>query len=133
MGYYGGPELGIEYTFVAVAPLDAEHPLGSGIVMHYAPGETFPGEDWGNAAHNLVEMGKAVRLAVNVKPAGGTPVPPPAAPEPELDPVAETLASYEGEWPAKGGGGWFTLSNGERVRGEEAALAAQRHLDEEEE
>lgn len=133
MPVYGGPDLGITYTFVAVVPFKAEHPIGSGTVVTYNPGDTFPGEEWGNAAHNLVEVGKAVRLAVNVADAGGSQVAvtPPASTEKPADEVNRereelTVTGY----PHKGGGGWWTLSDGSRVRGEDEALEAQKALDE---
>lgn len=138
MPFYGGPGLEIEYTYVAVKPFKAEHPIGSGTLVMYNPGETFPGEDWGMAAHNLVEIGKAVRLAKNVGEMGGTVVPPPSPPAPTPDDLIDratsnemALESFMGEWPVQGGGGWWTLSDGSRVRGETAAKQAQRLLDEE--
>lgn len=56
----------IVVTYVAIKPLKAEHPIGSGIVVEYAPGELIPAEEWGRAAHNLVENGKAAMMAINV-------------------------------------------------------------------
>lgn len=132
MAYYGGPDLGIEYTFVAVVPFDAEHPIGSGTVVHYNPGDRFPGEDWGNAAHNLVEVGKAVRLAVNI--GGGSSLAAAPASPPE-EKTAEQVNADQGDeahaviYPVATGSGWYTLSDGQRVRGEEAALEAESELD----
>lgn len=125
MPYYGGPDLNITYTYVAVRPFTAEHPIGSGIMVSYAPGDTFPGEDWGNAAFNLVEAGKAVRLAKNIGDVTlGTVFPdsePAYVPEPDG-------AVGEPGYPVKGGGGWWTLSDGSRVRGEQDAYEAQAAL-----
>jgi len=118
---------------VAVSPFSAEHPVGSGTVVRYQPGERFPGEEWGMAAHNLVEMGKAVRLAVNVPELGGTILSPPVEPAVAPSAVEVSLESYMGEFPVQGGGGWWMLSDGSRVRGEVAARDGQRLLDEENE
>lgn len=134
MPIYGGPDLGISYTFLAVVPFKAEHPIGSGTVVQYNPGDPFPGEDWGNAASNLVEMGKAVRLAVNVADVGGSQeaVTPTAPTEHTAAEVNAEQAEHQNEdvtrYPVKGGGGWFTLSDGSRIRGEEEAVAAQESL-----
>lgn len=115
MAYYGGPSVNINYVYVAVQPIQAEHPIGSGIVVTYNPGDTFPGEEWGNAAHNLVEVGKAVRLAINVENGGGS----------QSATPAPAVTSY----PHHEGAGWFLLSDGSRVRGKEQAVAAQEELD----
>lgn len=126
---YGEPDLeglGIEYTFIALRPFDAENPIGSGKVVHYEPGEQFPGEDWGGAAFNLVEMGKAARLAVNVVIGGGQSAP--DAPEPVEEEEEYEVPSDDSVYPVKGGGGWYTLSDGSRVRGQEAAEAAEAAL-----
>lgn len=135
MPIYGEPDLGIDYTFVAVRPFQAEHPIGSGTVVQYNPGDQFPGEEWGNAAHNLVEVGKAVRLAVNIVGGGGSlaAVAPPAVESTELT-AQEVNAATSGDevtsYPVPGKAGWFELSDGSKIRGEEAALEAQSELDE---
>lgn len=131
MPIYGAPELNIKYTFIAVAPITAEHPIGSGTVVTYQPGDPFPGEEWGNAAHNLVEVGKAVRLAVNIdQPVLAEKV----ANEVESTEMTaqEVNASHEEvtSYPVPGKAGWFELSDGTKIRGEEAALEAQSVLDE---
>lgn len=132
MPVYGAPDLGIEYAFIAVVPFDAEHPIGSGQVVHYNPGDPFPGEDWGNAAHNLVEVGKAVRLAVNIG-GGSQPAAAPVVPETELTADQVNVLQASGgavtSYPVAGSAGWWTLSDGSKVRGEEAALEAQAELD----
>ena len=56
----------IVFSYVAIKPLRAEHPVGSGIIVEYLPGDVIPAGEWGRAADNLVELGKAARLAVNV-------------------------------------------------------------------
>lgn len=44
----------------------------------------------------------------------------------------ETATKPQGEtaakWPKHVGGGWYQLSNGEKIRGEEEAIAAQKEL-----
>lgn len=134
MPVYGAPDLGIEYAYVAVVPFDAEHPIGSGTVVHYNPGDPFPGEDWGNAAHNLVEVGKAVRLAVNIG-GGSQKVATPVVPE-STEFTAQEVNTLQGagpvtSYPIEGKAGWFELSDGTKIRGEEAADEAQAALDEE--
>ena len=47
-----------------------------------------------------------------------------AKPKPKAEPQADP-----NEWPKKGGGGWYELSNGEKVRGEDEATEAQAALD----
>lgn len=136
MPFYGAPELDIEYTFVAVSPFQAEHPIGSGQIVQYQPGDEFPGADWGNAAHNLVEVGKAVRLAINV---GGSsemvPAGPPAISETEKTVEEVNLEQEESQvtsyYPIQGNAGWWTLSDGSKVRGEDEAMMAQAELDSE--
>jgi hypothetical protein len=55
------------YRYFAVKPLRAEHPVGSGEIVNYQPGDEIPGNDWGRATDNLVELGKAARVAFNVE------------------------------------------------------------------
>ncbi len=56
----------IVYKFFAVKPIVAEHPIGSGLIVTYQPGEEVPASEWGRAADNLVELGKIARVAFNV-------------------------------------------------------------------
>lgn len=58
------------YKYFAIKPLRAEHPVGSGKIVDYRPGEEIPGSDWGRAIDNLVELGKAARVAFNVPEEG---------------------------------------------------------------
>lgn len=58
------------YRYFAVKPIRAEHPIGSGTIVDYKPGEEVPAGDWGRAADNLVELGKAARVAFNVPEEG---------------------------------------------------------------
>lgn len=117
----------IVFTYVAVKPLIAEHPVGSGQIVEYAPGDPIPAGEWGRAADNLVELGKAVRLAVNVdddaEAKGADPV---SAPEAALHVTGDS--EPESEYPVLGGAGWYTLSDGSRVRGKDAAYKAEAAL-----
>ena len=46
------------------------------------------------------------------------------------EPVAEEETSEEDEtWPKETGGGWFQLSNGKKVQGEEKAMDMQAEID----
>ena len=62
------------YKYFAIKPISAEHPVGSGIVVDYQPGQEVPASDWGRAADNLVELGKVARVAFNVPSEGDPPV-----------------------------------------------------------
>ncbi len=133
----------VRYTYVAVKPITAEHPIGSGTVITYQPGEEVPAGEWGRAADNLVEVGKVFRTAINVwvdEPTaedGG---------EQGADVASEGALSEAGvvtgtdgnpdetssisvNYPEKLGGGYWLLSDGTKLRGKAAALAAQAELD----
>jgi hypothetical protein len=62
-----GNTVKVIYRFFAIKPLRAEHPVGSGEIVEYKPGEEIPAGEWGRAADNLVELGKAARVAFNVE------------------------------------------------------------------
>jgi hypothetical protein len=159
----------IDVFYVAVKPIKAEHPVGSGTVVDYQPGDVIPAGEWGRAADNLVELGKAARMAINVPddnedlsalgqlrgaavPAGhglsdpthaylalegvdtGTIGPaedeeaePEAEPD-EAEAEEEDQSDMSHSYPEHTGGGWYTLSDGSRVRGEENAVAAEAAL-----
>ena len=55
-----------------------------------------------------------------------------AAPEgddvPQVTHSEEAMAAPGGEFPQHAGGGWYELSNGDRIRGKDAALEAQAEL-----
>lgn len=113
----------VEFSYVAVKPISAEHPVGSGKTVDYAPGDIIPAEDWGMAAHNLVELGKAARLAVNVMEEDDLIG---AGFSDEASPLhQEVLAFVEDHHE---GSGWYNLSNGERMRGKKPALVAELKL-----
>lgn len=57
----------IRYTYIAAKPFLAEHPIGSGIVVQYNPGDEVPASDWGAATNNMLEMGKIFQTAINVE------------------------------------------------------------------
>jgi hypothetical protein len=151
----------IVFSYVAVKPIKAEHPIGSGLIVDYEPGDVIPAGEWGRAADNLVELGKAAMMAINVPddgedwPSVGQ-LPDPAAPtghglsdpthsylnyegveRDAVQPVSEDEPEAEEEedqgdmshsFPEHTGGGWYTLSDGSRVRGEDAATAAEAAL-----
>ena len=149
----------IAFGFKAVKPIRAEHPIGSGKIVEYGPGDEVPAGDWGRAADALVENGKLMRYAMNVygpgefggsapPVEGGASAPPDGPPHPdwpgtpeftpeadvaEEDPEVkeERLAEAgEGEpFPQHQGGGYFLLSDGSQVRGKQKAFAAQAQLD----
>ncbi len=76
----------VEFSWVALKPIRAEHPLGSGTEVEYQPGDLVPANDWGQAVHHLEANGKIAQVAVNV-----------------LDPEdASGLASRPGGVPGKG-------------------------------
>jgi hypothetical protein len=90
----------IEFDWVAKKPFRAEHPLGSGAVVEYAPGDRVPANDWGQAAHHLEANDKIVQIAINVgDPGDSVAVSEPPAFSPGLsDPTRQFLA-YEGREP----------------------------------
>ena len=45
-------------THYASKPFRAEHPIGSGTIVQYAPGDVVPAGEWGPAANWLKESGK---------------------------------------------------------------------------
>lgn len=108
--------LEIQYTYIAIRPLDAEQPVGSGQVVHYDPGDVVPASEWGAAAASLLEMGRIERLAINVDSNG---VNEPSATQPA-----------EPEFPTHVGAGWYVLSDGTRIRGKVDAHMLQAGLDE---
>ncbi len=143
----------IAFGFKAIKPITAEHPIGSGKIVTYQPGDEVPAGDWGRAADNLVENGKIMRYAVNVYApgetggesppssgsatavavdAGGAPDDP--GDEPTIDPGADDPdddadPGTPGAFPVHRGRGNYVLSDGSRVRGREEAEAAQAALD----
>lgn len=140
------------WGFKAVKPFDAEHPIGSGIMVHYSPGEEVPAGDWGRAEGFMLEAGTIMRYAKNVvemptpqvalaAQVGGNEEreEPSAPPAPAVDPLLADTAdeaapedddtvSAEG-FPRHVGGSIYELSDGEHVRGKQAALTAQAALD----
>lgn len=90
----------VEFSWVAKWPLKAEHPLGSGEIVEYAPGDVVPANEWGQAAHHLEANDKIMQVAVNVSDPGDGPEeresPGPA--RGLSDPTRQFLA-YEGQAP----------------------------------
>ncbi len=142
----------VTFGFKAIKPLKAEHPLGSGTVVDYLPGDEVPAGEWkGAAVEALIENGKLMRYATNVYApgeVGGEALPSVAAasqPEPQEHPgfadVGEgievapdgtevTLSDADSAepFPRLLGGGSYELSDGSHVRGKAKAMAAQAQL-----
>ena len=53
-------------TYYARKPLRAEHPIGSGTIVEYQPGDVIPAGEWGASANWLVENGRAAEMMDNV-------------------------------------------------------------------
>jgi hypothetical protein len=145
----------VEFDWVAKKPFQAEHPLGSGTVVTYAPGDRVPANDWGQAAHHMEGNDTITRIAINVADpgddvAGARPASPPPygltdptrqylayegkAPisleEPKLEaPEDEEPPEQEIKYPNHLGGGTYELSDGMHVRGKRRAVSAQAALD----
>lgn len=115
----------IQYTYIAAKPIRAEHPVGSGTIVDYKPGDVIPAEEWGRAADALVEMGKAFRTAMNVfSPETNTGAPMEAATVQVTVTDGESV-SAAGDFPRHVGAGVFELSDGSRVKGKAAAVDAE--------
>jgi hypothetical protein len=127
----------IEFGYKAIKPITAEHPIGSGEIVTYNPGEEVPAGDWGRAADSLVENGKIMRYARNVYEAGevgGQAAPAvedagAASPSPEDNPDWPGQTGETVTYPLNQGRGNYLLSDGTRVRGKDKAQAAQAELD----
>lgn len=145
----------IEFNFIAVKPIRAEHPLGSGQIVEYEPGDAVPAGEWGRAADNLCELGKLVRVAVNVpdpgdsepvqsmgaQPVGlsdpglaylafeGQQLPRSATEEPVLVEDVDDDGEMEvAEYPVHLGAGLYELSDGSQVKGKAKATKAEAAL-----
>jgi len=140
-------------TYYARKPLRAEHPIGSGTIVEYQPGDVIPAGEWGRSASALVENGRAVEMMDNVWVDDGegeapTSLPPRAfapAVRSQEGPVIDRSGLYDKEpenpnvdkdapveegvtYPLHEGAGWYQLSNGEKVRGKDDATAAEAAL-----
>ncbi len=80
----------VVWGFKAIKPFNAEHPLGSGTLVHYDPGDEVPASDWGRAEGFMVEAGTIMRYARNVLQVPN-PLPPTTVEEPVVVPVGEPL------------------------------------------
>ena len=131
----------VEFSWVALKPIRAEHPLGSGIVVEYMPGDLVPANDWGQAVEHLAANGKIAQIAVNVldpedavevaKRPGG---PAKGLTDPDRDYLAlegqpEPIDGGAGAFPRHLGNGLYELGDGSKVKGKRAAQAAQDALD----
>ncbi len=142
----------VEWGFKAIKPFDAEHPIGSGKMVHYDPGDEVPASDWGRAEGFMVEAGTIMRYVKNVLEVPGQTVSAPSAvqfpPVPTEAPAEPTMVEDDDEveeddavestdeaetdtvpFPQHEGGGWYLLSDGEKVQGKAAAIAAQAELE----
>jgi hypothetical protein len=134
----------IKFGFKAIKPLTAEHPVGSGTVVVYQPGDEVPANEWpGAAVEALIENEKLMRYATNVYAPGevGGEALPSVAASPIVSegfdvgegfevPPDGTEATLAGEpFPRPLGGGAYELSDGTHVKGKAKALAAQAALD----
>ncbi len=127
-------------TYYARRPLRAEHPIGSGTIVSYNPGDVIPAGEWGASADWLVENGKAAEMFDNVWVDDGEAVGPPPATQVRERPIIgvpqvdrsglydEEPEGAEGEFPVHEGAGWYLLSSGEKVRGKDNAIAAEAAL-----
>ena len=135
----------VELDWVALRPFQAEHPIGSGTVVDYEPGDTVPADDWGVAADHMAnaDIPKIAKMQVNVAdPGDSTPVPGTPSTAGLSDPSRAYL-QHEGQapldeptleppedatWPVHIGRGTYQLSDGTRVRTKQAAVEAQANL-----
>lgn len=129
------------FKFIAVKEIKAEHPIGSGIIVTYGPGDDVPANEWGRATDNLIEVGKIQRVAVLVADEddlrqGAVPddSPLPSSERTADEVNAETAnepppASSEEGWPRDHGRGDYELSDGSHVYGKNKAESAQAELD----
>jgi hypothetical protein len=124
-------------THYCARPFKAEHPIGSGNIVEYKPGDVVPAGDWGPAANWLKESGKIFEGATVVytddepvsSPSveqlfvrdgsndGSVPSGPPA--------FVQATEPTEPEFPQHIGFGSYKISTGESVKGLENALEAQ--------
>ena len=130
----------VEFSWVALKPIRAEHPLGSGVVVEYMPGDLVPANDWGQAVEHLAANGKIAQIAINVLDPGevaGVAAPPGPPPTGLSDPDRAYLAlegqpgpvEPDGAFPRHLGNGLYELGDGSKVRGKRAALAGQEALE----
>ena len=117
------------WRFKAIKPIRAEHPVGSGIIVEYQPGEDVPAGEWGQAASWLVERDKIMRYGLNQYEDGHSDFPPTSSAASEGEPEG-VASSSDAEFPKHKGGPWYELSNGEQVRGKDQANAAEAALGE---
>lgn len=145
------------WGFKAIKPFDAEHPIGSGTLVHYNPGDEVPASEWGRAEGFMVEAGTIMRYARNVAEVpgqiiasesepeeveeteetteedGDEPVEEDAPEETETTPDDDEPPAEEGDaeataFPVKVESG-YQLSDGNIVAGKARAIAAQAELD----
>lgn len=131
-----------EFRYVAAKKFVAGHPPGSGIEVTYEIGDDVPAGDWGRAAAMMVESGKIDRLVIQVadpgdEVVGAVPGSPAASTEKpahvvnaETDPLSKPDPRQGHEWPKRTERrGFYVLSDGSEVYGENKAVAAQEALE----
>ena len=111
------------WRYKAIKPLRAEHPVGSGIIVEYKPGDDVPAGDWGQSASILVERDKIMRYGLNQYEDGHSDF--------GDAPTEVDEGEIEGaEFPRHDGGPWYRLSDGSQVKGKQAAIDAEAALGE---
>lgn len=131
-----------EFRYVAAKKFVAGHPPGSGIEVTYEIGDDVPAGEWGRAAAMMVESGKIDRLVIQVadpgdEVAGAVPGSPAASTEKpahvvnaETDPLSKPDPRQGHEWPKRTERrGFYVLSDGSEVYGENKAVAAQEAIE----
>ncbi len=107
------------WRYKAIKPIRAEHPIGSGNIVEYKPGDDVPAGDWGQSANWLVERDKIMRYGLNQYEDGHS----------DFDPVEVDEGPVLGvDFPRSKGGPWYELSDGSQVKGKQAAIDAEAAL-----
>ena len=111
------------WRYKTIKPIRAEHPIGSGIIVDYKPGDDVPAGDWGRAASALEQNDKIMRYGLNQYEDGHS--------DYDDAPVEVDEGEIEGaEFPRHDGGPWYRLSDGSQVKGKQAAIDAEAALGE---
>ena len=131
-----------EFRYFATKKFVAAHPPGAGIEVTYEIGDEVPAGEWGRAAGMMVESGKIVRQAIQVADpddvvVGAAPGSPAASTEKpahevnaETDPLSRPDPRQSHEWPKRTEKkGFYELSDGSVIYGENKAVAAQEALE----
>lgn len=107
------------WGYKAVKPIRAEHPIGSGNIVEYKPGDEVPAGDWGASANWLIERDKIMRYGLNLYEDGTS----------DYNAVQPDEGEVEGaEFPRHDGGPWYTISDGTQIKGKQNAIDAEAAL-----